>query len=467
MQGLRGWSVFPEGWSWPKLSPAPLARWVPLVVLGLIGLLAFPWLERRSRRTSPWLALASLVAFAYALQFGALWVKSSNPEQLLLDRIMDVDFTGYLQSALHTPSISAFFGDYPETIHGSDWCNHCRTHPPGPVLIYWLAIRGAESVPPAWQETILQALPVGPYADLPPAAVLAGAGVAHMIPLAAALMVLPLYGLARQLASPERAVGLAALGAVVPAVVLMSPEFDQFYGALSAVLLYVVITGLRQTHGFLLWGVGAGVLLTFGIFWSLGLLVLAGPAVVLALAAVFGLVPLPVSPGLEKLQPRRLPLSAASAWLLGFGAGALLPWFVAGMTGLFHPLTVLGEIRYAQFGGITAMRPFGPWAVVNLIDFFQFLGLPLAITALLVLVRGRHAHLNLFAFLFWGVVLFLEVSGATRAEVGRLWIPIVPLALTSLYYAAGHGGLSASGVRALLASQYAICVVIAGNWLTP
>src|SRR6266480_6617007 len=72
-QALRGWSMNPEGWAWPKLVPAPLLHWLAILALGILGAAALHWLERRrAQRPShgAMLALVALIVFAYALQLG-------------------------------------------------------------------------------------------------------------------------------------------------------------------------------------------------------------------------------------------------------------------------------------------------------------------------------------------------------------------------------------------------------------
>ena len=505
-QGLRGWSVFPEGWSWPKQLPAPLSRWIAAIGLGLAGAVSLPLLERRARRRRrriPTQELAALSGFAYLLQLVMLWFKAPNVEALVDERIADPVFSGYLTSALHVDRIDAFFTRYSSTIRSLAWCSHCRTHPPGPVLFYWVPLQVVERLPVAWQASAARLALAGgtissvgmtPAAGMAPAETVVAALGAHAILLGAALIVFPLYGLARLLAGDEHALALAALGAVLPAVALMSPEFDQLYGTFAATLLLIGLTGLAARGGTGLWGFAAGLFLAFCLFWSIGLAVLAAPLAAFALIKVAGLAGNRATSGEGAGFADRL--RGAIYWLAGFAVGVVLPWALLWYFGDFQPLAVMRSALAEHLGGITAVRPYLPWVVYNVVDFLQFLGLPVVIVTLLTLA-SRHAesasstghlqpncphasaasswrpvtnlaaNLNAYGVVFWGFIIGLDLSGTTRAEVGRLWIPFTPLALLAVFHAVGRGRLGGLQVYALLVAQLAVCLLIGANWLTP
>src|ERR1043166_8743979 len=105
------------------------------------------------------------------------------------------------------------------------------------------------------------------------------------------------------------------------------------------------------------------------------------------------------------VQTCALPISRIS-----FSVGALLPWLLLWVLGDFRLLSVLNEIREQQLGEITAVRPFGPWLFFNLVDFLQFVGLPLALAALFTLLARGTGVLNIFGVLFWGLLLLLDLS---------------------------------------------------------
>jgi hypothetical protein len=494
VQGLRGWSNYPEGWSWMKIAPAPLERWLLVAGLGLLGAVGLYWLERRAARrprATPWAALVALIAFGYGSQLATLWLKSPNVEQLLLDRVTSPDFTGYLSSATLIHDESAFFANYNRTLTSPIYCSHCKTHPPGPVLYYWYMLHDVDDLPAQWlqdfdQFVVMAAQLKGPKfsADEVVTAWLS----AHGILLGAAAIVIPLYGLARRLGAQELALPLAALGVVVPGLILMSPEFDQLYGTFTAVLLYLSLRGLATPRHHGRWGFVAGLFFAFCVYWSFGLGVLVVPLGLLALAAAGGwLNQVSSIPG----QPTgRLPVAAVIRWIVGFGLGSGLPWGLLWSVGRFHLLDVLHLAGRAQLLGITAVRPYEPWVVFNLVDYLQFAGLPLILATLLMLAWRRTStpgattlepetnqnqapsarmglQLNFYGVLFWGVILLLDLSGAARGETGRLWIFLTPLALLAVFHAAGQGRLKASHIHALLAAQFVVCVLIGGNWLTP
>lgn len=232
-QALRGWSVFPEGWYWPKLAPTPWTHWLALVALGLAGAAALWWMERRALQSparNPAVYIGLLVVFSLLFQLGALWLKSANAEQLLIDRVKDPDFTGYFNSALQIDDLNAVFSKYDSTLASPSYCSHCRSHPPGPVFFYWLVLRAVDTLPETWQDGLAGLLIVVghlKYPDLLPDSDIALVIGSNIILLAAATIVIPLYGLARRLGGPDLALPLAALGTVLPGLILMSPEFDQ------------------------------------------------------------------------------------------------------------------------------------------------------------------------------------------------------------------------------------------------
>ncbi len=495
-QGLRGWSLYPEGWAWALLAPASLAYWLVLIAIGLLGGAGlWAWERRRPRAGALAVAgaLVALVVLGYALQLAALWLKQPawlpqpNANQLLYDRVIDRAFTGFFTTAIRGDDPSLFFTRYADAIARTDehrLCGHCRTHPPGPILFYWIPLEVVKRLPAGQQATLAATLvaatrvtpaPLTPAQDV--VALLAG----HVILLGAALVVVPLYGIARRLAGPDHALSLAALGLVLPGLVVMSPEFDQMYATFAAVLLYLALRGLSRPDRTGVWGLGTGLVFAACLYWTFGLWVLGIVLGGLAIGAVLGALDL-------RGVAAPLPVGAALRWLGGLLAGTAVPWLLLWTVGGFDLPRVLAIAGQVHLEGITAYRPYGPWVVFDLVDFLQSTGLPLVVVTLLLLVRREAsgptvpghgagaaqrlgarlaARVNLYALGFWVSVLALDGAGVARAEVGRLWIFLMPLALLAVYAAAGRGRFGGPRIAGLLTAQFAVLVLIAGRWLTP
>lgn len=487
IQGLRGWAMNPRGWSWPFMPAAPLAQWLPLVGIGLALALVLWFAVREKLRTG--IALGALVVLGYAEQLATLSLKpGGNANQLLFERVVSSSFTGYYTSATRINSVGTFFSGYVRSIASNDpavrLCSHCLTHPPGPIVFYWALLQFVGGLPAGIQERLRAGLTAFLSLHAPPlssaltsvqmiAAVIGG----HLVVAGTALIVLPLYGLARLIAGRRPAIPLAALGLMVPGITLMSPEFDQFYAVAACVLLYLTLRGLRSaTHG-VLWGLAAGIWFAGCLYWSFGLLALGLSVAILALLAGIGRL-WPAAggpgPGWRHLLP----------WALGIAAGALVPWFLLWSAGEFDLPQVAEVITYRQEQVIT-MRPYALWLVFNLVDFLQFLGLPLAAVCLFSLIPIRRPHVlgrdprapagrrqlltsvNPYSLVFWLTLGVLDLTGAVRGEAGRLWLFLAPLALASIMWAVAEHRIGLRGLSFLLASQFALVMLLGGRWLTP
>ena len=84
------------------------------------------------------------------------------------------------------------------------------------------------------------------------------------------------------------------------------------------------------------------------------------------------------------------------------------------------------------------MRSYGLWLLFNPLDLALFLGVPVAVLALGRVTEAARATLDgraeapdrFTAMLALGLGL-LWLSGTTRGEVGRIWIPLMPVLLVA------------------------------------
>lgn len=499
-QGLHGWSNNPEGWDWRRNDPVKLNTWLAILFLSLFGA-AFLWIEHRLIKFTSRYELATilivLIFYVYTLQIVLLSAKSANGEQLIMERIMDRNFTGYYNSALLFSDVKNYFSGYLVTMQSRDFCSHCRTHPPGPVLYYWSIYHLLNWLPPVDTGLLARNIALTEQLNIsllqPDPFLTAWIG-GNIILFAAATIVIPLYGLARRLGRPQYAFPLAALGAIIPGILLMTPQFDQMYAVFIAWLLYIAIRGLQTPQHAFRWGLLAGFILAFSLYWSIGLLVIALPICTLFLWILWNrLNQCAINIGAAEVN---IQLIEAGKWLLATGLGSTIPWILLAWVGKFPLIPMLLQIRKDHIFEINTVRPYVPWLFFNLVDFFQFLGLPLVLTVLYTFVTSPSVRfapaaslfkgipflsidravnslnrflrrVNIFGLLFWVVVILLDLSGTTRGEVSRLWLFLMPLAVLAVYQAVGQNQMTLSKIYQLLAAQFIVCALIGIYWVTP
>jgi hypothetical protein len=112
----------------------------------------------------------------------------------------------------------------------------------------------------------------------------------------------------------------------------------------------------------------------------------------------------------------------------------------------------------------TAPRGYWTWLIFNPLDLALFVGVPVAVlfaARLIDAVRsGPREPLDRFTLAAAAGVLLLALSGTVRGEVGRIWIPLMPLLLVPAADRLGSRW-RAWAVGALLA---VLCVILRVRW---
>lgn len=151
------------------------------------------------------------------------------------------------------------------------------------------------------------------------------------------------------------------------------------------------------------------------------------------------------------------------AGLVAFGLPALL-----GHQPLRALLTALSIHRELY----TAPRSYTLWLLFNPLDLAIFLGVPVALGGLFALVRSARRRgsragvgpLDRFRWAVFAGLTVLLLLGVTRGEVGRLWIPLMPLLLV-----ASLGGPDAPDRRESLVDGVllaALTLILGSYWIT-
>ena len=292
---------------------------------------------------------------------------------------------------------------------------------------------------PRLTEGLLGAAGVPDTAFRPPATRAARAAAllgALLLVLLGAVTAWPVARLARALGVGILPAGrLAVLWSLLPGPALMTPQFDQALALLVAGATALLLAASGGA-GFR-WAAGAGILGGVAVLTSYGAVVFL---LIGGLAAI-------ASRGDRGIGLRR---SLAVAGLASAAAGVVA---IAIPALLGHePLRALTAALSLHRELYTAPRSYLLWLAFNPLDLALFLGVPVAAGGLLALARSVRrrdagagtASLDRFRRVVFGGVAVVLVLGVTRGEVGRLWIPLMPLLLV-----ASAGGPDAPGPERL------------------
>lgn len=362
------------------------------------GAVAFaPTLARRLR----WRSLVSVTWLAGAAWIVALAVGAGGGSAALWAPLQSR--YEYLGAVARVGTPASFLHGFVEAL--PSYPTHVRGHPPGMVLVLWLLDR-ADLAGPRWA-----------------AALVIGAGAAAAPAVLVAM---------RALAGEQAARRAAPFVAFCPAAVWLGTSADGLFCATLAVgvaLLAVACTASASARGDAL-ALLAGLVLGSGLLLSYGL-------------APLGLVALAVAVATRRWRP--LVLAAAGA------AGVLLAFAAAG----FSWPAGLGATRALYASGVAARRPYLDFLVISPAAFALATG-P-AVFAGLARLRGRRARVLPGSAL--AALAVAELSGLSRGETERIWLPFTPWLLLAT--------ASLRAPRGWLALQLALAIALQAGVRSP
>jgi hypothetical protein len=194
---------------------------------------------------------------------------------------------------------------------------------------------------------------------------------------------------------------------------------DAFFAGVSAwaVALVVLATGRRGARSALL-AVGGGFLFGVSAFLS------------------YALVLLTVIPVVVAITRRRVRV----LWFAALGA---LPVFAAFVAAGFWWLAGFAATRRRYWAGIAHHRPYGYFVVANLAAF----GLAVGPAATVAVAWLRNRSVWLLTGSAVAAVAVADLSGLSKGEVERIWLPFVPwiLLATAVFGATRARGREAPG----------------------
>lgn len=457
---LRGPAPYPPEWQWPLRPDSTSGHFFPALavaasLLGLLALSGLPEVLRRPRRAAT-LLLAAGILLGWGFSLGLLELEPAGAFRALVMRTRSHSSTSYdsVAASPEARDVRAFLRNYPRLLPGfRTSAKHAATHPPGPVLFY-RALIGLCDASPRLTARLVALLGQDDHAGhgprpVPTPSERAGALLgALLLGLLGAATAWPIASLAQSLGlSPLGAVRVGLLWAFVPGPAVMAAHFDPALALPvtgAAALLAAALADRRPGHA-------SGRAFAAGLCGGLAVFLSYGSAAFLPIGGLAVLAALGSSAGVSR--------AARSVALAALGMAA-----VVGATLIlgYDPVTSARIALAIHREVYTEPRHYGLWLFFNPLDLAVFLSVPLAMVVVArTAASARHLRTETgadrFRLAVAGGLILLILAGVTRGEVGRIWIPLMPLCLAAAFD--GRSAGEAPGPVVLLAGLMAVCAV--------
>lgn len=435
----------PSQWVWGRLRqpidwPAVVAALG--VLLGYAALVGFGlYYVASATRARCTVAIATLLAAGFVASISLQSVSPFGLAKWPFVLFMPSS-SGYYTAARGEVTTAAEFLTTYDRFQSRHGPFHLGTHPPGLVLLHYTALRTCERSP-TLVRAVLAAVPTGElnrFKSLMAGQSIAATDLASLWLVAwvteclCLFTLVPLYRLARRVASPVGAWAAAALWPLVPAIGLFMPKSDVLY-PFFAVTAAMFATGVTTRAQAWLRGSAAGLVICVGMSLTFGLVAVL-PLIGLAIA--FEERGRGVGRGIER----------GLAIALGLLFGVALLWVATD-----HNLIQTWWACYRKHASFYTVMPrsYWKWVWVNVIEFAASTGVVPIVLAVAdaiglgdsgenrQLADGRsgesatasRGRTRTLIWAWWLALIALDLSGKNRGEIARLWIFLMPFALLS------------------------------------
>jgi hypothetical protein len=329
--------------------------------------------------------------------------------------ISDPGITSYYHHASELEQLS--LAEYPELME--TFFMHARTHPPGPILLIKGTLAFFEQYPSitSLAVNILLFTGISPIIfDLNPHSHIVTAYiVGFLLPFIGCLSSIPIYLFVRYLDDKRSAYIAGTLFLIAPAMSLFLPEFDQFLA------LFAIAAVAAGWYSFMENKLSYALLSGFAIF----------------LATFFQLLCLCLMPMLflswlllKWRKQTDIDFKGILKVSLSFILGFLLPFIALQIGYGFSIIKVFRKVL--QLSQIILEK--APPPGLDILHFSIFLGVTTFVLLLSSLlskenfIPQKSKSQNILVIAFFVLIIALSLSGKVRAETGRLWIFLMPLA---------------------------------------
>jgi hypothetical protein len=381
-------------------TPVAVAAAAMIVVYG-------PRLAARLR----WAALHA-VAYAAALAWTLGLALADGWQRGLAGRLATRhEYLSEVDGITDVPAMLDGFAGRILDLQPDSWTTHVAGHPPGALLVF----------------VALHRIGLGGGGWAAIACVLAGASIAVSVPVTV-----------RELGGAAAARAAVPFAVLFPGAVWIGASADAlFTGVTTAGVALIAIAVRRSAYAA---GLLGGALLGFGVYLSYGLVLML--PIVLAVILAAGRT--------RSLRAVMCAGAGALAVVAAFTAAGF--WWLDG----YH----LVFARYYQ--GIASDRPYGYWVWANLAAVAVCAGPAAAVVLRRALVGIRRGGaVRLLPLVALAAMLAADVSGLSKAEVERIWLPF------AVWLVAGAALIPDQHRRRWLAVQAATALLVNHLLLTP
>jgi hypothetical protein len=380
------------GWEWPWRNDIELLR---VVVFLLAPFSMIHYALRKSEKEPDSrlsICLGILALGNFLLQVMGI-LTDPRGWGLIQQIVLSPNSTSYFTDASHIHGLAAWLRNFDHATLGF----HSSTHPPGPILFYYLFFASFGS---------------------PKGALLGGCAVGLMASLGVCVMYV-FAGLWTE--NRHTRIVASAFYALLPSLTVFFPEMDQIYPILSMLLILFWCRSLDSRHSPAREAAFAGLILSATILFAYNLLTVG---VFLCCYSLYGA----WRQGWSKSS--WVQLARSSGIVAGVCAGAYtLLWLTTG----YNPIaSFLNALSNQAVYDATFARSNALFSLFDPYDFFLgagMLALPLVLFQLIRILKDFDLRQNEVALSLIGLasIATVDLTGVLRGEAARVWMFLMPL----------------------------------------
>jgi len=424
---LRGPAPYPPEWQWAYLFVDPGYKiGLPLILI-FFSLWFFWHLDSKKEQEmekKEKIFLILLIIFGFFIQVLFL-IYSRSGLAVLFHRIANPYINGYFSASLLIKNPVDFLRQFNDFVLSLP--SHAKSHPPGGVLFFWLINQLLAKLPNSLTNFVNNFSPRRDdifliWQSLTASQRLAAVVSPFLIMFLSNLTLVPFYYLGKNLYGVKSALRSLFLYLFLPSLILFVPILDIFYPFFAVSSAYFFVKGMKTKKilSFFL----SGVILSFGIFFSLSLLPIFLFLTLFFLFdyfAKFFLSTKAFFPYVKKY----------SFFVLGFLSAPLALYLVFNFNFIEVGRTILTDLP---------KRNYFLWLFYNLYDFFIFQGIALTVIAAISIKEmvfncfGKKINRDIFWLSFVLMLFIVNILGTIKGEVARIWLPFAPFSLLWISY---------------------------------